>query len=72
MSEDKNILEHTTYNKVALEATIAGHVQANGQIIYWHHRLQAFMFSKAKDKTQCKELVKQVKDWLADGTVTQV
>ena len=69
MSEEENI---GTYSKAALEATIADHVRANGRIIYWHHHLQVFMFLKAKDKKQYKVLMKEVKDWLADGTVTRV
>ena len=61
------------YSKSELEAVISGYARKNNaRMIFWHHRVQSFMFLLARDKDQYKEMMNKVRDQLADGSVIKV
>jgi hypothetical protein len=60
------------YSKSKLEAVISGYARKNARMIFWHHRVQSFMFLLARDKDQYKEMMKTLRDQLADGRVIKV
>ena len=38
------------YSKSKLEAVISGYARKNARMIFWHHRVQSFVFLLVRDK----------------------